>query len=380
MRILYHHRSLADGAEGIHIDGMVDAFRSLGHEVHVRGLAAASDDPTRRTWVERVRNSVPRVLFELATTASNVAEYLDTQHAVREIRPHFVYKRHARNDVGAIYAARRLGVPLVLEVNCVFTSQEYRQFEPMVLERMGAAMEARALRLSTVTLAVSTPLAKQIDRLASTRALVLPNGVDPVQFDPARAHAGRVRARYGLGDSPVVGWTGVIREWHGLELLIESLQQVPRARLLVIGDGPARPAIERHAAALGLSSRVVITGRTPHDEMPDHLATLDVAVVAHDRTGIASPMKLLEYMAMGCAVVAPRLDNICDIVDDGENGLLFRPGDAAELGHTLAVLLANPALRARLGRQARATVENTRNWRRNAAVVLDAVAPSLPVP
>jgi glycosyltransferase involved in cell wall biosynthesis len=98
---------------------------------------------------------------------------------------------------------------------------------------------------------------------------------------------------------------------------------------------------------------------------------MDVAVVAHDRTGVASPMKLLEYMAMAKPVVAPRLDNVRDIVEHDRTGLLFTPGDVDALAGALQRLAADPALRARLGRSARESIETTRNWRRNAEQVLE---------
>ena len=97
---------------------------------------------------------------------------------------------------------------------------------------------------------------------------------------------------------------------------------------------------------------------------------MDVAVVADDRTRVASPMKLIEYMAMARAVVAPRLDNITDIVTDGVDGLLFAPGDRSSLAHTLQRLVADAGLRGALGRAARATVERARTWRHNATRVI----------
>ena len=373
MRILYHHRTLADGAEGIHIAEMVRAFRELGHEVHVIGLAASGESAARRSWIARVRSRVPAVLFEAASMAGNVVEYFEVRRAIRTLAPAFLYKRHARNDVAALWAARRAGVPAVLEVNCLFTGPGYREFEPLALEPVAVRFERRALGLAGVRLAVSSPLARLITGLAGVDAVVLPNGADPARFDPGRVSADHVRARHGLGSSTVVGWTGVLREWHGLELLLDAVAGVPDVRLLIVGDGPARAAIDARAAALGLAHRVVITGRVPHDEVPEYVAAMDVAVVAHDRTGVASPMKLLEYMAMAKAVVAPALDNVRDVVEDDRNGLLFAPGDVHALTSALRRLAGDADLRLRLGRAARDTIETTRNWRRNAERVLELV-------
>ena len=369
MRILYHHRTLGDGAEGIHMAEMVTAFRRLGHDVHVLGLAGHGS-VAREGLVRRIRNVLPRPMFEIASVASNAADYLDVRRAISNIQPDFLYKRHARYDVGALYAAQHARIPAVLEVNCLFTGRQYHQFEPLALNALAARLERRALSLPTAVLAVSTPLSRDIDATARIRSVVLPNGADPERFDPMRANPDGVRSRYGLRDALTVGWAGVVREWHGLELLLEALVHVPAAHLLIVGDGPARPAFAQRAAALGVGERVVITGRVPHAEMPDHLAAMDIAVVASDLTGVASPMKLVEYMAMGRAVVAPRLDNIRDLVTDDSNGLLFTADDSASLADVLRRLAGDSALRVRLGRNARLTVELERNWRRNAERVL----------
>jgi glycosyltransferase involved in cell wall biosynthesis len=129
-------------------------------------------------------------------------------------------------------------------------------------------------------------------------------------------------------------------------------------------------AVETHAATRQVADRIVITGRVAHESMPDYVAAMDVAVVAHDRTGVASPMKLLEYMAMGKAVVAPRLANIVDLVENEATGLLFPPGDATALGAAIRRLASDEGLRARLGREARVVIEQTRNWHRNAERVV----------
>jgi glycosyltransferase involved in cell wall biosynthesis len=373
MKILYHHRTLADGAEGIHIAEMVRAFRELGHDVHVLGLAASDAAEGRRQGIAKLRAAVPALAFELASMAGNLVEYLEMRRAIRRIAPAFVYKRHARNDVAALLAARHAGVPAVLEVNCLFTGPGYREFEPLALEPLAVRFERRALTLADVRLAVSTPLARLIETMAGVQSTVLPNGADPVRFDPARVPAETVRERYGLGGSFVVGWTGVLREWHGLELLLDAVARVPDARLLIVGDGPARGAIDARAAALRLADRVVITGRVPHAEVAGHVAAMDVAVVAHDRTGVASPMKLLEYMAMAKAVVAPRLDNVRDVVDDERTGLLFTPGDVDALAQTLGRLAGDVPYRLQLGRNARAVIETERNWHRIAERVLESV-------
>jgi glycosyltransferase involved in cell wall biosynthesis len=368
VRILYHHRTLGDGAEGLHIHSMVEAFRTLGHEVTVRGLAASSQRAAPRAAASMLRQALPAPAFELASAAANVAEYLDIGREIQRFRPDALYKRHARYDVAALTAAHRAGIPSVLEVNSLFTQGAYHGFEPLTLRGLAARFERRALELASVVIAVSTPLARQIAAIVPRPVIVMPNGVDVSHFDGADAT--RVRVRHGLTDALTIGWSGILREWHGVELLLEAFASLPEAQLLIVGDGPARQALERRAKELGIGGRMIITGRVPHDQMPGYIAVSDVAVIADERTGIASPMKLLEYMAMRRAVVAPRLENIQDVIDDGIDGLLFRAGDSQDMGAALRRLAASPETREKLGTAARRKVERERTWEHNARSVI----------
>jgi glycosyltransferase involved in cell wall biosynthesis len=364
VRILYHHRTLADGAEGIHIASMVQAFRDLGHTVLLLGVAPGGPEEGQRQAVARFRSVVPKAGFELASVAFNVPDYVRVRSSIRQFRPDLLYKRHSRFDVAALAAARRAGIPSVLEVNCLFTQGAYERFEPVALRGLAVRLERQALTMATIVAAVSTPLADQIRALAGRPAVVIPNGADPERFNPARADPERVRARHHLAGRLIVGWTGILRDWHGLDLLLDAVSAVRDVTLLIVGDGPARASVEERAAACRIGDRVVITGRVAHGEMPDYMAAMDIAVVADERTGVASPMKLLEYMAMGRAVVAPRAANIRDVVEEGVDGLLFEPGSARELAAAVQKLAGDAPLRHALGQAARSKVERERNWSR----------------
>jgi len=374
VRILYHHRTLADGAEGIHITEMVKAFRELEHEVDMFGpLPADASRGASRRASGRVRGLIPEAAVEAISLAYNAAEWLQLRRAIGARPPDLIYKRHARFDISPSILAARFGNPVALEVNAVYSARPYCDFEPLALHRLARHLERRAFELANLVVTVSTPLARQVRGLADTRAVVLPNGADPHRFDPARVDRARMRAKLGVGDRVVIGWTGILRAWHGLDLLLEAITAVPDAVLLLVGNGPERSRVEQRAEALNLHRRVVITGRVPHAEMPHYIAAMDIAVVADERTGIASPMKLLEYMASARAVVAPRLENITDVVADGRNALLFTRGDAKALGAALRRLADDERLRRELGAHAREEVESTRNWVANAGQVLNAL-------
>ena len=340
---------------------MIAAFRALGHTVNLRGAEPDGSSQTRRA-TGIVRGALPGWAAEVAALSLNLPEFAVARRDMARFAPDMLYKRHARFDVATLSAARRRSVPSLLEVNSLFSQGSYAEFEPLHLRRLAEKAERTALNLADVIVAVSTPLARQITDLTGRQAHVVPNGVDADEFRLANADAARVRARFGLGDAVVAGWVGILRDWHGLDLLLEAVSAIAEVRLLIVGDGPTRPDVERHVRRRGLAERVTLTGRVPHAEVRDYVAAFDLAIVPDERTGVASPMKLLEYMALERLVVAPRLENIMDLMTDEEDGLLFEPGNPADLARVMRSAIADPAMRARIGRGARRRVESQHNW------------------
>jgi glycosyltransferase involved in cell wall biosynthesis len=164
-------------------------------------------------------------------------------------------------------------------------------------------------------------------------------------------------------------FVGGFQPWHGLEFLVEAFAQVaqkrPDAKLVLVGDGPARPAVETTITKLGLEKRILITGYVAHDRMPEWLAAADVAVAPYPPLPQElwfSPLKLYEYMAAGKAIVASAAGQIAEVIKDGHNGLLVRPGDVGELAQAIVTLLDDPAGRQALGRAARQQAVNQHSW------------------
>jgi glycosyltransferase involved in cell wall biosynthesis len=376
MKILYHHRTLADGAEGIHIREMIEAFRANGHDVVVRAMAHSDVQGSGHQGIwKRLKTLLPGGLFELAAVGYNVVDYVTFSRALRRHPPDFVYKRHALSDFGVILAARHQRIPVVLEVNRLYSSEQHARFERVRLKRLCRFCERLAVSEASVVAAVSSPLAGFVRALAKDpdKVMVLPNGANPVLFQPQADLRVSVRQELGWSDAVVVGWAGILREWHGVDLLLQALARVPNLRLLIIGDGPDRGRLESVIRSLDLAGRVRFTGRVSHAEVVRYIGAVDIAVSSADRTGYASPMKLLEYMAMERATVAPRSPNIEDLIDDEVDGLLFEPDNEEALATAVRRLAADESLRLRLGRQARLKVTRFRNWQRNAEIVVRAV-------
>jgi len=381
MNILYHHRTLGDGAEGIHVSSIVEAFRALGHDVKLTSLIGeeVAVSTPRVRMLEHIRRRMPRSLYEVMEIGYSVAGYRLLTSQVNGWKPEFLYERYMLFNLAGLMAARRLGIPLVLEVNAPL-AYERAQYERLSLKRAAQLFERSLFRSADLVLTVSTPLKDYIVQqgVPSGNVVVLPNGTKPELFRPNAIARAAVRQRLGIPlDAVVVGFVGILRPWHGVELLLDAFSRIGVSAgevfLLIVGDGPSHAELEQLARSLGLTNKVIFTGRIPHRQVADYLAAFDIAVSPR-ATFYASPMKILEYMATGLAVVAPHMPNLQDLISDGVDGILFKAEDAHELANSLATLVKDQALRIRLGENARASIVCHRTWQHNARRVLDLVA------
>jgi glycosyltransferase involved in cell wall biosynthesis len=153
---------------------------------------------------------------------------------------------------------------------------------------------------------------------------------------------------------------GFFRDWHGVDLLLDAFAAVRAAglpgRVLLVGDGPATPALQQQASRLGLSQYVTFTGMLPHDTIAQYLAAIDAAVIPR-AVPYASPLKLFEYMAAGKAVIAPRQPNILEVITENQDALCFQPENRDEMLALMFRVVRDAALRDRLGTAARDTID-----------------------
>jgi glycosyltransferase involved in cell wall biosynthesis len=165
-------------------------------------------------------------------------------------------------------------------------------------------------------------------------------------------------ARPPLADPPTVAFAGRLVPKKGVDVLLDAMARVvaemPRARLLLAGDGPERRTIEETVAASGLASNVIALGHRPRAELERLLAGAWVQAVPsrwEEPFGNAAA----EAMMRGTAVVASDTGGLRELVQDGVTGFLVPRGDANALAQALLRVLGDAALAERLGAHARAT-------------------------
>jgi glycosyltransferase involved in cell wall biosynthesis len=190
--------------------------------------------------------------------------------------------------------------------------------------------------------------------IAESRVVVLENGVDLSRFPP---HLARPRAGSQSQQHRRVGLLANLRAVKQPELFVRAAVSVsawdPSVTFVLAGEGELRPRLESLVTELGIQDRCKLLGSVV--DVPAFLFGLDVAVLCSSSEGMSNA--LLEYMAAGRAIVATAVGGNVELIEDGVHGLLVPPGDPHELAAAIYRLLANPALRARLGAAARDRVE-----------------------
>jgi glycosyltransferase involved in cell wall biosynthesis len=275
-----------------------------------------------------------------------------------------VYERYSLFGRAGMSYARHTSTPGVLEVNAPLMEEQSR-YRELFHEAEAAQTTRQAFEDASSIVAVSDEVKAYVDALCQTpqKIHVVPNGVDVDRFWPdVRA----IRPR--SPDTFTVGFVGSLKPWHGLGDLVEAFRllrsEIPKSRLLLVGDGPERASIEASLEKSDLTDVAFITGAVAHREVPGWLTSMDVAVAPYPQeTGCYfSPLKIFEYMAAGLPVVATRAGQIPHIVEHGTTGVLTHPGRPSELASALAQLGRDPRRAAAMARVARDRAVSRYTW------------------
>lgn len=315
-------------------------------------------------------------LSEIPNFAFNARVMEEAPRIVAGRRIGFVYQRYSLGNLAGLDLARRLSVPLVLEFNGSEIWVARHWGNGLRHEDLARKVELCNVRAAELVVVVSAAVRDTLLEVgvAPERILVNPNAVDTEAYRPD-IDGSLVRRRFGISDNDIViGFIGTFGPWHGAEVLAEALGRLHRRgqagvlRLLLVGDGQTmeqtRSTLQRHGAL----DRVAFAGVVPQERGPEHLAACDILVSPHvpnpDGTPFfGSPTKLFEYMAMGRAIVASRLDQIGDVLAHDRTAWLVEPGDAESLAQGLLDLAGNRELRRRLAAAARAESVTRHSWR-----------------
>jgi glycosyltransferase involved in cell wall biosynthesis len=356
------------------MDELIHAFGQLGHEVLVVGpksfaRASFGHNPT---FVNTLKRSIPQFAYELLELGYNALAFARLNKACSQFQPDFLYERHNLYTLAGAWLARLRRLPRLLEINAPLADERAAN-DGLALSGLAHRLEYWSWRNATFALPVTHVLAQDLGRAGvdPQKICVIANAINPEIFGSAPAPE-NAKAALGLSDKLVIGFTGFMREWHGLDTIVDWLNEEapPSAHLLLVGEGPALPGLKSQAERLGVSQRITFAGLVDRSRIAEQVAAFDVAIVPKC-VEYCSPLKLFEYMALGKAIVAPDQANIREILVDQQSTLLCKSGDKKSLYAALTALASDPELRKSLGDKAKETIVTRRlSWRENAMRVI----------
>lgn len=189
------------------------------------------------------------------------------------------------------------------------------------------------------------------------KVLTIRNGTDIAGWTPSKGDRVRVRKELGVADNEVlIGSVGRLEEQKGHIYLVEAIAKLRAAhpvRCVIVGDGPMRGILTERIRQLGLEGVVLMPGE--QKEIPTWLAAFDIFCLPSLWEGL--PNALLEAMALGIPVVASKVDGVPEAVAADITGLLCQPKDSQSLYVPLQDLIADPALRKKLGAAASQVIQ-----------------------
>lgn len=333
---------------------------SVGVETSIATFVRGSNENTFTRQVEELGIPLHRIHEQRAFDRSVIPRL---REVTQKVQPD-VIQTHA---VKSHFLARLAGVPsrfpwVAFHHGYTWTSWKTRAYNEF---------DRWSLRAAHQVFTVSRPFREELARkgVPTERIEIIHNAISP-KWGQAGRHpevAADFRMKWGIPDSCrvilIVGRLSLEKDHLALLRAVAALPMRDHLRLVIVGDGPERAAIETLAKSLGMEHVVLLVGQQPSAEPFYGIA--DFAVLSSRTEG--SPNALLEAMAAGVPVVATRVGGIPEIVDDGVSALLVPPGDPTALSAALQKLLADPALVRRLRANALDAIALAYNPERRAA-------------
>lgn len=336
----------------IHTERWVNYFAQRGHEVHLISsrFTEGYEGFDSSIQMHPLVRLLPQI-WKLSGYLSGIVWLLQVRRLVKRIEPD-------------VLDAHYVGVPAYLGIAS--------GFHPLVLTAWGSDvlidpkrnplrrfLTRQALRRADHIICVSSALKEETIKLGSApnRIAVIPMGIDTQKFSPGPRNEVLLQ-ELGIGDSPVVISTRVLRPVYDVETLIRAiplvLSEVPQAKFIIGGDGDQRHYLENLANTLGISASVRFTGWIPHDELPKYLTSSDVYVSTSLSDSLA--VSTLEARACGLPAVVGDLPATREWIADGEDGFVVPLRDPQALAERIVPLLDDESLRKKFGDAGRSIV------------------------
>jgi glycosyltransferase involved in cell wall biosynthesis len=339
LSIVHTEASAGWGGQEIRILTEATGMLERGHRVRL------VTPPETAIASAAARAGIP--VTKLPIGKKGVHEFWSMQHWLRANRAHVdVVNTHSSTDswLAALACATMRAPPPIVRTRHVSTALNDRVATRWLYARAAA-------HVVTTGEALRRELTTRL-HIPDNRVTSVPTGIDLTHFVPGDPHA--ARKRIGLQQQHVLGCVATLRNWKGHDYLFEAIALDRKGwdgwAVIIVGDGPHRPKLEAHLAALGLGDTVRFVGH--QDDVVPWLQAMDVVTLpSYGEEGV--PQAIMQAMACAIPVVSTPVGAIPEVLDDDLTGLLVAPRSADALAVGLARLRDDAPLRVRLGSQAR---------------------------
>jgi PEP-CTERM/exosortase A-associated glycosyltransferase len=279
------------------------------------------------------------------------------------------------NAIPALRVGHKLGIPVVYEIRAFWedAAVDHGTYPERSLKyKLVRSIETWTCRRAKQVAVLCNGLKRDLIKrgIPEEKLTVVANGINPADFQPCGTDQ-ELADRWGISGKKVLGFIGSFYRYEGLDLLVSAFEKLSEKMdglvLLLVGGGEMEDELRRQIERLRLSDRVILTGRIPHEKIPKVYSMIDVLVYPRYSmrlTELVTPLKPLEAMATGKALIASDIGGHRELINDGFNGLLFKPGDVTALVKTLQRVLEDLRLGNCLALQARDWVLENQTWRK----------------
>lgn len=311
-----------------------------GHEVHIITLWAkglAEEEKREGFFIHRVRLPLPWLIPQIPLYFAKVLS------TIRKIAPGIIHAQAISLNAGFGMGIRKtLRTPYV-----VWAQGSDVYLMPVWLKRL---VSRCIIKNAAAVIGLTEHMRREIQSICSREVVVIPNGVETVSFGSLP------RKQNQINDEQVVLFVGRLIAVKGVRYLIEAVNIITRQgkqsiKLVVIGDGPERGNLVSLVKELRLEERVEFKGLVPNQDIPEHMGAADIFALPSLSEGF--PVTIVEAMAAGLPIVTSRICGLSEIVTEGENGFLVKPGDSGALAEKLLLLLVDEQMRRQISQNNR---------------------------
>ena len=286
--------------------------------------------------------------------SASFTHYLEIQRTIREKRVDVIVLYSVpTNGLQTIHLARKFGIPVVFRsIDILHRLVRYPLLRPPT-----RFLERRVYSQVDAVFAITPNHARYVISMGAdpNKVKILPLPIDTTVFRPL-VDCSDVRQRWGVGDSDqVLVFIGTLYEFSGLDEFIRVFPRIcavfPRTKLLIVGDGPQRPRLDRLIGELKLGGQVIITGFQPYDTMPQYINLATVCINSFVNTPATEdifPGKIIQYIACGKATVATPLLGVTSLIPNESHGVVYA-NSIGDMADKVISLLDSQEQRQKLG-------------------------------